>query len=215
MQTKQISNRYLGTSLEQQRKSMANRSFNRFDGDATIFDTSLVGDSLSFDIVSTATTKKTLVLFPGAAKTVAEILSLTGLTVDGIIGVTNVDLIAVSAENLAFFQRFVERNPLNIPEIQIQVSNASQLNNPIKVCGLSPVGRGKTKPISPRSYQRPSDGNETLVTMQNLPLQLDDQTAIIYDINPGTTVTFNLFIGAARNAAAIHAELSKAYLYNV
>jgi len=155
-----------------------------------------------------ATESRKIALFPGFSKTKADLAALLGATFDGLITDTIADVTkSGSPKPFASAVEFFKNNPANIVKIAMSVTDALQFENPIEVYeGVNPFGNPATHTISPAEAKDPDQSNDKLVHIEDVNLQWDNQTAVIIEVNPGTTVTITFFIDAVFNTAAALSE---------
>lgn len=156
-----------------------------------------------------------IALHPGALATVAEILTVAGVTVEAIAkdGVVITDKVTCSTKNnttLGFFQRFVNANPTRVVRMQIAANEADQLDETITLAKISPTQKLGATELTPSNSKKATDTNVKLVIVDLPNYQLDDQSVWYVNVLAGRTLTINLYLGASRNDAATLEELAGA-----
>jgi len=208
MKKNQLTDRYDGRTLEQERKEVANRNQSRFTG-IDFFDTTENGLIKTVSIKNTAAKAKRIAVFPGNLISVKEIEDIAGTTVDAIAAEGTKDDVTVDCRGLAHAQRHFQRNPTRVTEIQVSSSNELQFSQPIEIFKLSTFRKLGSEMLSPKIYRRSSD-NLSLVSIPiKNGLQLDDQTCWIVTVAPNSDVDLSFFTGAVRNDAFLLKEAGR------
>lgn len=207
-----LSNSFTGQdthmTFKEQQDFQRNRSLNRFIGDTPMFDTTNKGLILPVTLKNRDTISHKITIFPGGLISVDEIKDVTGLSVDAIAkhGETITDKVECSCETLRFAQAFVNRNPTMISEMQISVSEHSQLSQPIDIRKAHPCRQLGSTSIIPETYQRPSDSITNLVRVILPDLQLDDQTVFSVTLLPNSQMNITFYFGMTRSDAYLLSE---------
>ena len=184
----------------------ADQYLSNYVGDELINMTGDKGKAFKITIENAAATPKKIAIFPGWSGTAAEFEELTGKTVDGLITETIADVVkSGSPKPLVDFVEFFRRNPANVKQINMSVTNPLQFENPIEVLeGLNPFGDPASRYISPSQHKDPDQSNDKLVHIkEDLRLQFNEQTGVILSVNAGETVAITFIVDAIYNSAAI------------
>jgi hypothetical protein len=160
-----------------------------------------------------------IALHPGNLATVAEILTVAGVTVgaiakDGVVITDKVTCTTKTNTTLGFFQRFVNSNPTRIVRMQIASNEADQLDETITLAKINPTQKLGSIEVTPSNSKKATDTNVKLVIVDLPNYQLDDQSVWFVNLLAGRTLTINLYLGASRNDAATLEELASAALGN-
>lgn len=157
-------------------------------------------------------TPRTIAMFPGYFGDKADIKDASGDAVDGILSDALIADVIVTGKpkTVKELLAFINRNPSRIVEIKMLVSDSAQFENPINVRKLSPFSELGSEDIVPSNYKNTQQFDDKRVEMKFTDLQIDDQTVMIYTINPGVTVTLNFFIsGVLNTAAALNSKVAR------
>lgn len=157
---------------------------------------------------NTSVADKVIALHAGSLSSAADILKLTGVTVDAIAVDGTVIASAVTCTTkantlLTHFQKYVNNNPTRIIRIKAESNEDDQMNEPIVLKKISPVKSLGSQELFPSNYKRQSDLQTKLVIMDLVNgEQLDDQTVMYVNLLAGRTLSLTLFLGASINTAA-------------
>ncbi len=208
---KKLSDRYVGDSLsvEAKRRKMifGNDGLISFAGEGQNFtnenETNLVA---SVQLINHSASKKRIALFPGALNTVEEISSVAGVMADAIAkdGAVIEDaehhaIVECISENLTYLQRFFNRNPSRIVEMQVTADTKAQLSHKITVTTISPFDKHGGCSFRPNDYRKASDNDTLMTTIPCNGIQLDDQTVMDVELAANSGISISFFIGAMRN----------------
>jgi len=216
---RKLSNKFTGIMLPNQTinaemaKRQALRSIGaglvKFSGNTSSFaDESKTQEVFQIKLVNSDTDDHVIALHPGLLASVAEIAAVAGVTVeaiatDGTVIATKVTGSTKANTTIKFFQAFVNKNATRIIRMQVQASAEDQLSESIVITKINPTTRLGNQVITPADYKRSTDTNAKLVTIDLSQHQLDDQSVMHTNLLAGSTLTINLYLGAARNDAAM------------
>lgn len=218
MAKRELSNKFTGIMLPQnniqaeQARRSALRGMNglvKFSGNTSSFaDESKSQSVFQIKLVNSDDEDHVIALHPGLLTTPAAILAVAGVTVEAIAtdGVIITDKVTGSTKAntlIKFFQAFVNKNATRIIRMQVQASAEDQLSESIVITKINPTTRLGNQVITPADIKRSTDTNSKLVTIDLTEHQLDDQSVMHTNLLAGATLTINLFLGAARNDAAL------------
>lgn len=206
-----ITDAYAGKTLTQEANERRRKGLIGFDG-ATFIDERHNGMNVHISLKNNSTTEeKRIALFAGDLLNVEEIQKVAGITVDAIAkegaviettsGDTTTTVVNCIAKNLAYLQRFVNRNPSRISKLQLTVDDPDQLNKAITITRISPFQGMGSQAFLPMTYKAPGDNSEKMVIIDFKHLQVDDQTVIDVVLGAGRSISLSIFFGAANNAA--------------
>lgn len=164
----------------------------------------------AFTITNTgsAAVDRVLALHPGYLTNVADLINASGVAADAIvtdgtiINTVNATVVCVGKpKKIAQLQAFVNRNPTRFTGLKMLVNDADQFEEELCIRKLSPLGDLGYETITPSTHKDSKQTDDKRVEIPLNNFQLDDQTAIIFTLKAGRTVTFTFFAGAIRNVA--------------
>lgn len=209
------------TGYEGQEYTGANDPALSFTGSASSF-VDETKDARQFSItisnVGTAAEDRVLALHPGYLTAIADLRNASGtaaaaIVTDGTI-ISTTDKVVTCAgkpQKIAHLQAFASRNPMRFTGLKMLVNNADQFEEELCIRKLSPLGDLGYEIIVPSSHKNSNQTDDKRVEIPLNNFQLDDQTAVIFTIKAGRTVTFTFFAGAIRNVAGeLNAKASAA-----
>jgi hypothetical protein len=117
----------------------------------------------------------------------------------------------ITAQGLTYriedFLNFAKHNPCRIPQITIQASNISAYEKTLTIKQMSPFKDLGSTPLHLTNFFQVTQYQPNKIIVTTPKLQLDNQTVMLMDIDPGITVIITYKIGAIHNAS--HALNSK------
>ncbi len=203
-----LTNAYSGQTLGEEIAQRRRRGINSFSGN-TFIDEQNKGLSFQMALKNTDTKDHRIALFPGDLQSVEELKSIAGVYADAIAvngdvlkddTDTNV-IVTCNADNLAYIQRFLCKNPTRISRIQMTADDQSQFNKTISVTQYSPLRKDGSRDLRPMSYKVPGDNNDNMVIIDFKHLQLDDQSCLDIVLGAGREVYLTFFVAASNNSA--------------
>ena len=163
--------------------------------------------------MGSAAVDRVLALHPGYLTAIGDLINSAGAAVaaivtDGtVIATLNAEIICSGKpRKISHLQAFANRNPMRFTGLKMLVNNSDQFEEELCIRKLSPLGDLGYEIISPSTHKNSNQTDDKRVEIPLNNFQLDDQTAIIFTLKAGRTVTFTFFAGAIRNGAA---ELAK------
>jgi ureidoglycolate hydrolase len=206
-----ITDSYAGKTLKEETQERRKKGgFSGFDG-ATFIDERNNGMNVHIALTNSSASDKRIALFAGDLENVQEILKVAGVSVDaiaveGAVITKTVDEVTTTevectADNLAYLQRYIRRNPSRISKMQLTADNHAQFNKKITVTKVCPFQGLGTQSFLPMTYKAPGDQSETMVVIDFKHLQVDDQTVMDVVIGAGRTLYVSIFFGASNNGA--------------
>lgn len=161
---------------------------------------------------------RVLALHSGYLTTLAEILDSAGnaaaaIVTDGtVISTSGAEVVCSgSPRKIAHLKSFVNANPTRFTGLKMLVNDSDQFEYPLCVRKLSPFSDLGYTMINPSIYKNSNQQNDKRVEIPLNDFQLDDQTAVIFTLKAGRSVTFTWFGGAIRNVAGeLNAKATKA-----
>lgn len=167
-------------------------------------------------LTNKADEEKRIVLFPGATASLKEIEEVAGfkadaIAVDGdvIINTDKQAEVTCVAKKLAYFQRFLCKNPTRVMKILLTTKQEDQFSRDMTSTKLSPYRRLESTSFNGDEYRSPSDSNTLMAKIDVDNLQLDDQTVLDIVLAPQASVNITFFMGASRNDAYTLSEQAK------
>ena len=218
-----LSDNYAGMSVmqEQERRAaiLGKGGLISFGGGGSFDEEDKSGLVYTATLVNSSAAAKRIVLFNGALNSLDEIASVAGISADAIAvdgdvittveGETTTVLVSASAKDLTYLQRFLERNPTRVVEMQVTGHTKSQLAQKISVTKISPFQKLASTSFIPNQYRRASDSDTLMAQIDINTLQLDDQTVFDIVLAPNSGIDVTLFFGAMRNDAMTLSEQAK------
>ena len=155
-----------------------------------------------------AAVDRILALHPGYLTAVADLTNSAGVAVDAIVSdgtiIATLNATVVCAgkpRKIAQLQAFVNRNATRFTGLKMLVNNSDQFEEELCIRKLSPLGDLGYEIISPSTHKNSNQTDDKRVEIPLNNFQLDDQTAVIFTLRAGRSVTFTFFAGAIRNVA--------------
>lgn len=222
---RELTNKFTGIMIPQnniqaeQARRAALRGMNglvKFSGNTSGFaDETKTQEVFQMKLVNSDDEDHVIALHPGLLKSIGAIAAVAGVTVgaiatDGVVIASKVTGSTKANTLISFFQDFVNRNPTRIIRMQVQASSEDQLSESIVITKINPTTRLGNQVITPADYKRSTDTNSKLVTIDLTQHQLDDQSVMHTNLLAGSTLTINLYLGAARNDAALLESIANA-----
>lgn len=209
---RKVSDRYTGMTIEQERAKRAailgNNGLINFGGSSSFDEEDNTNQVYTVSVSNNDATSKRIVVFPGQLASVAEVQEVAGFVADAIAkdGVIisdaeGAELVSCNAKNLTYFQRFLSTNPTRVVEMQVSVSDKTQLSKAITVTKISPYCTLGSTSFIPNQYRKSSDNDTLMAQIDVTTLQIDDQTVFDVVVAPGATIDITFFFGASRNDA--------------
>lgn len=205
-----ITDNYAGKTLQEEVKERRRKGFVGFNGE-TFIDDRNSGMNVHIALTNSSGADKRIALFAGDLESPTEILKVAGVSVDAIavegavitktVGEVTTTEVECIADNLAYLQRYIRRNPSRISKLQLTADNQAQFNKKITVTKVCPFQGLGTQSFLPMTYKAPGDQSETMVVIDFKHLQVDDQTVLDIVIGSGRTIYVSIFFGSSNNAA--------------
>ncbi len=133
-----------------------------------------------------------------------DVLSAAPADIDNIVGFTyQVNKVSEATSSIEDFHTFIKENPTRVKAIKIVTNNAEQLAQSINILPKDAFKSKESRQIHLALYTTEKARNPKIITIDDVDLQLDNDTEINVIIPDATTTTFTFVLGESFNAAEI------------
>lgn len=155
--------------------------------------------TIQISLANAGSTPKVVCLFPGMLKDNKQILTFTGITVDGIAGKDTISDVTVSSDSLPLLQEWAKINPVRFSRIMLSADDEKQWFNKIGTAGFLLDRHLGADEICPHDYISAGQQNPLICELNDLDMQLDSSKIFYVTIGAGRHLDISMHIHCEAN----------------